>query len=177
MPEIHVCPLNKLARTTKRTGASHIATLINAGTRVDRPNSVPTDNHLFLAFNDINTPADGMTLAGEEHMAQYLDFVRSWDRANPMIVHCWAGVSRSTAGAMIALCTLRPDLAEDHVAQTIRARSPEATPNQRLITLADQMLGREGRMLSAVKAIGRGADCFEGSVFQLTVGTRQGDAI
>lgn len=177
MPDIHVCPLNKLARTAKRTGASHIATLINADTRVDRPYSVSPDNHLFLAFNDINTAMDGMTLAGEDHMVRYLDFIRNWDRQKPMIVHCWAGVSRSTAGAMIALCALRPDLDEQHVADTIRARSPEATPNQRLITLADAMLGRDGRMLAAVQSIGRGADCFEGSVFQLTVGTCEGDAI
>jgi hypothetical protein len=45
--------------------------------------------------------------------------------------------------------------------------SPTATPNRRLVALADRRLGREGRMAAAIAAIGRGADCFEGAPFAL----------
>ncbi|WP_306258283.1 tyrosine phosphatase family protein [Pararhizobium sp. IMCC21322] len=169
MSAIYVCSLDRLEKTASDSQASHMATLINADTIVARPPTIEPENHLFLGFNDINEPLEGMLLPGEQHVREFVRFVENWDQAAPLIVHCWAGVSRSTAGAMIATCLLRPDLDEKLVAATIRARSPEATPNKRLVALADYVLGREGRMLAAVEDIGRGIDCFEGSVFHLSI--------
>lgn len=173
MGAIYVCSLDKLAKTAQDSGASHVATLINADTDVTRPSQVPAENHLFLGFNDIVEPTEGLLPPGEIHVRDFMNFVESWDQAAPLIVHCWAGVSRSTAGAMIAACMLRPDLDEELVANTIRNRSPEATPNIRLVSFADALLGRNGRMVNAVTQIGRGVDCYEGSVFHLKI---SGDA-
>jgi predicted protein tyrosine phosphatase len=169
MPAVYVCPLSRLGETVQQCGASHVVTLINPGTPVQRPVSVPEDRHLFIGVNDISDPVDGMILPGRDHLDTYLDFVRSWDRKNPMVVHCWAGVSRSTAGAFTALCMLRPDLPEAEIAARLRARSPEATPNARLVALADERLDRGGRMIEAVRQIGRGANAFEGTVFSLAI--------
>lgn len=169
MSAIYVCSLDKLEKTARECRASHVATLINRDTLVVRPPSVRANDHLFLGFNDIIEPLAGMTLAGEDHVRDFISFVERWDQAAPLIVHCWAGVSRSTAGAMIATCLLRPDLDEALIAKTIRQRSPEATPNRRLVALADEILGRNGRMLDAVNGIGRGVDCYEGSVFHLKI--------
>ena len=93
--------------------------------------------------------------------------MRRWDRAAPIVVHCFAGISRSTAAAFSALCAARPDLDEEEIALRLRARSPEATPNARIVALADEILGRSGRMVRAVEKIGRGAEAFEGTVFAL----------
>lgn len=169
MSAIYVCSLDRLEKTASDSRASHMATLINADTNVARPPTIQPDHHLFLGFNDINEPLEGMLLPGEQHVREFIRFVEKWDQAAPMIVHCWAGVSRSTAGAMIATCFLRPDLDEKLVAAAIRERSPEATPNKRLVALADYVLERDGRMLAAVDDIGRGIDCFEGSVFHLKI--------
>ncbi len=169
MPDILVCSLSRLAQTTETSGASHIVTLISAGTPVPRPAAVSADNHLNLAFNDITEAMDDMTLPGEAHVSTFLDFVGKWDQQAPLIVHCWAGVSRSTAGAFTALCALRPDVPEAAIAQAIRSRSPEATPNSLFVALADRLLAREGRMVEAVKAIGRGQNAFEGTIFALPV--------
>ncbi len=169
MPAVYVCPLSRLEQTVTQSGASHIATLINQDTPVKRPPSVAEENHLLLGFNDISTPMDGMTLPGAEHMDAYLDFVRRWDRKLPLVVHCWAGVSRSTAGAFTALCLLRPDLPETEIAARLRRGSPEATPNARLIALADARLERNGRMIAAVQEIGRGINAFEGTIFSLAI--------
>jgi predicted protein tyrosine phosphatase len=49
----------------------------------------------------------------------------------------------------------------------LRAASPHATPNRLIVRLADDLLGRKGRMVEAVTAIGRGADAWEGRVFTL----------
>ncbi len=169
MPAIYVCSLSKLEATVAQSKASHIATLISEATPVQRPQGVRAQDHLILSFNDISTPVEGMTPPGETHIDRYLSFIDDWNRAAPLVVHCWAGVSRSTAGAMIALCTLRPDLDEDDIAGRIRAGSPEATPNSRMIAIADRRLERGGRMIRAAERIGRGREAFEGTVFSLTV--------
>ena len=169
MPAVYVCPLSRLDEIVARSGASHVVTLINPGTPVVRPASVAEDRHLFIGVNDITDPIDGMILPDHDHLDRYLDFLRAWDRKRPMVIHCWAGVSRSTAGAFTALCLFRPDLSETVIAKRLRARSPEATPNARLVALADARLGREGRMIEAIRQIGRGTDAFEGSVFSLAI--------
>ena len=169
MPSIHVCSLSRIGETVAATGASHLLTLINDRTPVPRPDSVPPENHLFLAFNDIVEPIEGMTPPAVEHVVALIDFARRWDRARPMVVHCFAGISRSTAAAFIIACVLRPDLDERDVAASIRAQSPTATPNARLIRLADGYLGRDGRMVAAIAAIGRGEDAFEGDPIKLDI--------
>lgn len=167
MSAIYVCPLSRLEETVQKTGARHIVTLINRETLVDRPESVEVGNHLFLGMHDICDPADGMVCPAEHHVETLLDFVRRWDRETPVVVHCFAGISRSTAAAFSAFCAMRPDLDEADIARRIRERSPEATPNARIVQMADAILGREGRMVEAVERIGRGVFAYEGTVFAL----------
>ena len=62
---------------------------------------------------------------------------------------------------------LDPGRDEAQLAQTLRRLSPSATPNPRLVAIANALLGRQGRMVSAIAAIGRGADAFEGTPFCL----------
>ncbi len=169
MPFLQVCSLARLPRTVAEINASHVLTLINAQTPVTRPMSISEERHLYIAMSDILEPLDGHIIPGEAHVRQLLDFVRSWDRAQPMVIHCYAGVSRSTAAAMITACALNPDRNERDVAELIRERSPTATPNLRLVAVADQILGRDGRMYVAAEKIGRGEDCFEGVPFRLEV--------
>lgn len=167
MSAIYVCPLSRLAQTVAQSGARHVVTLINRDTPVARPADVELANHLWLAMHDICEPADGMICPAEEHVQELLDFMSRWDRQAPVVVHCFAGISRSTAAAFSAFCAARPDLDEAEIAARLRQRSPEATPNARIVAVADAILGRDGRMLRAVERIGRGAEAFEGSVFAL----------
>jgi predicted protein tyrosine phosphatase len=167
---ITVCSLARLGETVERTRARHLVTLISGGTQVARPASILAENHLFLTFNDITAPADGLTPPGEAHVRELIGFVRRWDLSGPMVIHCFAGISRSTAAAYIAACALQPDMDEDALALELRSSSPSATPNARLVALADGLLGRNGRMSAAIKGIGRGADAYEGTPFTFTVG-------
>jgi predicted protein tyrosine phosphatase len=169
MPYLKVCSLARLQRTVQEEDASHVLTLINAGTPVTRPLSVPEDRHLFIAMSDIIEPLEGHIIPAEAHVRSLLSFVRSWDRARPMVVHCYAGVSRSTAAALITAAALNPGRPEAEIAGVIRASSPTATPNLKLVGVADAMLGRNGRLFDAAEAIGRGADCFEGVPFRLDI--------
>lgn len=167
MPTLHVCSLSRLHETVDRVGATHLASLINAGTPVERPAAIRPENHLFLGFNDIVEPMDGMIPATSAQMARFVDFIRTWDRSGPLVVHCWAGISRSTAGAYVVACTLLPQIDEVVIARGLRRLSPSATPNGRIVALGDALLGRDGRMVAAIRAIGRGADAYEGTPFAL----------
>jgi len=105
---IHVCSLAALPETVRITGASHVLTVMGNVDQVQRPVSVLPANHLKVAFDDITEPMDGYVMPSEEHVARVLGFVRGWDRNAPMVIHCWAGVSRSTASAFAAACALNP---------------------------------------------------------------------
>jgi predicted protein tyrosine phosphatase len=162
---IHVCPLAHLEATVLATGARHVVTLINVATPVPRPAMISAANHLVLGMSDIAEPLEGHVAPGEEHLERLLAFVAAWDRTTPLVVHCWAGVSRSTAAAYVAACALDPARDEMEAALALRLASPTATPNPRLVALADARLDRNGRMIAAIAAIGRGSDCYEGSPF------------
>ena len=164
---IHVCSLAALPATVEATGASHVLTVMGKVDQVQRPVSIRPENHLKVAFDDISEPMDGYVMPSEAHVAQVLDFVRSWDRGAPLVIHCWAGVSRSTASAFAAACALNPHRAEIDIARQIRAASPIASPNRRIVTLADQALGRDGRMVRALEAIGPASMMVEGIPFRV----------
>ena len=166
---IHVCSLAKVDETVTKTGAERLLSLLAAGTEVVRPASIVPENHLHLVMHDIAVAQEGMTMPGEEHVRNLLDFARQWDRVKPMVVHCYAGISRSTASAYIIAAALAPKRDEVELAQTLRALSPSATPTPRLIAVADTLLDRNGRMIEAIQAIGRGADAFEGTPFALRI--------
>ena len=165
---LHVCPLSRVRDTLDASGARHLITLINRQTMLETPPGIEPANHLRLAFNDIVAPQDGLVHPCEAHVEQLVQFARSWNREGSLVVHCWAGISRSTAAAFITLCALNPDAPERLVAQQIRQASATASPNRLLIRLADDVLGRRGRMLSAVEAMGPAEPASEGHPFRLT---------
>jgi predicted protein tyrosine phosphatase len=164
---IHVCSLARLHATVEETGARRVITLMRDVEMVRRPPTIEHADHLLLRLDDISEPLDGYTVPGEEHVADLLAFVRAWDRAAPLVIHCYAGVSRSTAGAFVSACALNPRRPEVEIAKDIRRLSPTATPNIRIVMLADKILGRDGRMVTAIEGIGRGIECYEGHPFRL----------
>jgi predicted protein tyrosine phosphatase len=130
------------------------------------PDLAATGNHLKLTMHDIAAPVDGMKPPGTDQVEQLIRFVESWNRKAPMLIHCWAGISRSTASAFITQCLHRPNSTEKELADELRDLSPSATPNPLIIAHADALMGRNGRMISAIENIGRGANAFEGNVFE-----------
>ncbi len=169
---IYVCPLSKVAETAAVAKASHLVSLINEGTPVTRPTGILEENHLFLAFNDITQPMDGFTPPDQRVVQTYLDFIDHWSGEDAIVIHCFAGISRSTAAGFVAACRKRPDASERAIAETLRAAAPQATPNSLFVSIADDLMGRRGRMVDAIKRIGRGANAFEGSPFSLSTAQR-----
>ena len=166
---IVVCPLSRLEAVVEQHRPERLISVIANGGRVTRPAIIAADNYLHVAINDIAVAQGGMILPGEAHVRRILDFAAEWDRQRPMVVHCFAGISRSTATAYMIAAAANPARDEAELAHLLRWNSPSATPNARMIALADQILQRDGRMVRAIQAIGRGADAFEGEPFTLPV--------
>ncbi len=164
---LYVCSLSKLQQVVDEVEATHLVTVLNPEMGMERPERIAPERHLRLNLNDIAATLPGFKLASEQQVQQLIDFVQAWDRQTPMVVHCWAGVSRSTASAYIAACSLRPDMSEIDLANALREASPRATPNSHLIALADDLMGRDGRMIEAIESLGRGAYCYEGDIFAM----------
>ena len=136
---IYVCSLAALPDTVRATGASHILTVMANVDQVQRPASVLEANHLRVQVDDITEQMDGFVAPSEAHIEKVLNFVRGWDRGAPMVVHCYAGISRSTASAFAAACALNPHRDEIAIARQIRAASPIA-----LAEPADRQSRRQG---------------------------------
>jgi predicted protein tyrosine phosphatase len=164
---IHVCSLAALPDTVKATGASHVLTVMANVAQVQRPASVLEANHLRVQMDDITEHMDGFMAPSDSHIEQVLDFVRGWDRNAPLVIHCYAGISRSTASAFAAACMLNPHRDEISIARQIRAASAIASPNRLIVSLADRALGREGRMLRALDEMGPGSMLVEDRPFRV----------
>lgn len=168
-PLIHVTPMSRLNAVLQATDAAHLVTLLTAGSGFERPAAIDAGRHLHLTMNDINEPREGMIPPDVSHVKALLDFARRWNRQGPMVINCYAGISRSTAAAYVVQCSFLRDVDEGELAMNLRHRAPSATPNARIIALADDALSRQGRMRRAIASIGRGADAFEGEPFVLDV--------
>ena len=164
---IHVCSLAALPETVRLTGASHVLTIMANVGQVQRPETIRPENHLRVSVDDITEELAGFVAPSHDHVTQVLEFVRGWDRGAPLVIHCYAGISRSTASAFAAACALNPHRNELDIARAIRSASPIASPNRLIVSLADKALGREGRMVQALDAIGPGVMMVDSIPFRI----------
>ena len=167
---IHVCSLARLHETVDRTGARHVVTCLRRSDEVRLDGRIARENHLVLSMDDIAIPMDGYTAPADEHVSRLIKFVTAWDRTAPLVVHCYAGISRSSASAFVSACALNPKRDEMQIAWELRNASRTAMPNVRIVSLADRLLKRDGRMVRAIEAIGPGDFATEGSPFLLNLG-------
>jgi len=164
---IFVTPLSRLSETLAASGARRMISLQSIGATFNRPPGIEPDAYLQLAMHDIAEEREGFVAPSREQVAAMLTFAKQVSRDEPLLIHCYAGISRSTAAAYVIAAALRPHLNEHALAQDLRRLAPSATPNPRIVALADDLLGRDGRMVAAIRAIGRGAEAFEGTPFTL----------
>ena len=168
MSSIVVAPLAEIDRAAERYAPRTMLTLMSTDDPVPAPPGV--ERHVSLTFNDVadvSAAARGLVPPAREHVQTILDTVRAWDGEAPLLIHCWFGVSRSPAAAILALAALAPERDADEIADALRTAAPYATPNARMIALGDELLDRRGALVRAVERIGRGAETGGGEVFAL----------
>lgn len=134
--------------------ADHVLSLISP----DAEAPVVAGPRTLLRFNDIVEDREGLVAPS----AAMIETILGLAATPTLLIHCFAGVSRSTAAAYILACTRSGD--ERVLAGQLRTLCPEATPNALMVALADTILQRNGAMSRAIAGIGRGADAFEGTV-------------
>ena len=148
---------------------SHLISLLDPNAMVDTPEGLHAERHLKVGVNDIWEPAEGLVCPTADVVGQILTFGRTWEPLDPMLVHCWAGVSRSSATAFMLACERAPETSEHVIAERLRQASSVATPNELMVRLADDILGRRGRMVDAVRAIGIGSYAYPNPPYELPV--------
>jgi len=164
---ILVCPLRLVEVTIAERRPSHLITLLSPEEMIGTPVGFDPARHLRLGVHDIAEPMDGLTHPDAALVEQFLDFASGWDASAPLLIHCWAGISRSTATAYALACARNPHADEYAIARALRQASRTAWPNRAIVAVADDILGRRGRMTEAVDEIGGNNYETEGVPFEL----------
>ena len=162
---IIVCPLSDLPKAIREDRPSAVVSLLSPHQMIPEIHTYADGRHLRLEMEDVSEIRRGEKGPAQEHVTKLLDFVSQWDRSAPIIIHCWAGISRSTAAALITQCALRPDVDEAELAAELGAVAPHAKPNPLLAQYADDILGRGGRLARAAESIWTDMSVYEGYRF------------
>lgn len=158
----------------REIGAVHAVTLINSVEMpgVPTPSHMPAENHLRLVMSDIDHPEEGRIMPTAVHVRELLAFLPRWGRQTPLLIHCRAGVSRSPAAAFITLCALNPDTDEQSLARHLLKAGRLANPNRLMVSLADEVMSRNGRMVAAMDVFADAGKPDEGELFSFkAIGT------
>ena len=111
----------------------------------------PAPPHLVLAFEDVDDDTLGIRVATLQQVEEALKFARRHADGS-LLVHCFHGVGRSTAIALSVLADRLGAGAESQAMDRLLLLRPTATPNLVVVKLADQALGRGGRLIAALAA-------------------------
>ncbi|MEE8246465.1 MAG: protein tyrosine phosphatase [Alphaproteobacteria bacterium] len=152
MPTIHVSNLADLEAHLHAVRPSHLVSMLADDAFPETPEWIADADHLRLRFHDIAEPLPDHVAPGAHHLHSLIDFARGWPGEAPIVVHCFAGVSRSTAAALTVLALHNPGR-EAEAAALLRARAPHAYPNRLMIRLVDEILALDGRLVAAVEAM------------------------
>src|ERR1700722_10168413 len=101
---ILVTPLSVVEDTIRSHRPSHLVTLLSPEHMIETPPGIDSARHLRLAVNDVSGVGASAPPPARHHVDELLEFGRTWEPHAPILVHCWAGISRSTAAAFILLC-------------------------------------------------------------------------
>jgi predicted protein tyrosine phosphatase len=162
---IHACPLSRLHDVAAGLGRFDLLSLSSPGHGSLDSRDLGCRRQLNLSFNDIAERRAGLVAPDADLVQAIIDFGRA-AQEYPMLINCWAGISRSSAAAYVIVCERNPGF-ERQIADELRRLAPAVTPNRLVVSIADDLLARGGRMTDAIARIGRGADAFEGTPYRL----------
>lgn len=173
--KITVSSLDQIDYVVATDQPSHMITLIDPATHVSTPHVIDRKKHLRIDCHDIPAPRDNLIHPTEEHVRTVIDFLGQWEMEAPMLIHCFMGISRSSAAAYIALC-LHNEGREMEAAYHLRSEGAHAQPNPLIIAHADRILARDGQMIAAVEKIGAADLSTMGMPFTVSMDLRPVDS-
>ena len=151
--DLVICGLKEIDGTLDER-VTHVLSILDPGTpEPAKFAEVPADQLLRLKFHDIiETNVPMMDAPAAEHIDAILAFGAAAARAHHRIlIHCHMGISRSTAAMLSLMAQMQPQEAEDALFARLRQIRPQAWPNSLMVGYADELLGRDGRLVSALR--------------------------
>lgn len=151
MPEFFICNRSQVRRRVKQLGITHLLTLLDPGRSMFKPTLIAPANWLWLKFEDQESPQD-LHAPTLEHAERILAWGKNLPKDARVLVHCQAGVSRSTASALALWVQTHNTLTGardwiDHI-------RPQACPNMLLAEFFDKLLGMQGEFQAMCDSIG-----------------------
>ena len=155
---IIVCSLKDLETVCESIKPTHVISVIDPGYAPKTPSGV--SQHLKLGFDDIvgissdnkifrlNTDEVPQLPPNSTHTDSIINFSNTWKKKDPIVIHCWCGVSRSMATASYLMCK-EDSINIDRNIRYIRSVAPHANPNKVLIKLFESSLKLENKMTQA----------------------------
>ena len=147
-----ICGLDELAGFAG-AGVSHVLSILDPDWPAPAAlGAYGPHHHVVRRFHDVADAApdvDAPAVADVDAILAWSDVLGA-DAAAHALVHCHAGVSRSTAAAVILLTRHNPGREAEAFEAVARLR-PRSWPNRRLLAIADRRLGRDGALVAALR--------------------------
>jgi predicted protein tyrosine phosphatase len=156
---LSVCGIEELAGHCA-AGVTHVLSILDPDWPVPEAFGAFGEHaKLELRFHDVIDERGGMIVPRPEHVTELLDFGRGLSpelgEEAHLLVHCHAGVSRSTAAMALIVAQAAPDEPGERIFDEVLRLRPQAWPNLRMLELGDAMLGRRGELIAAAAGIYR----------------------
>lgn len=138
----------------------HVISINNPKEEPPRPLQQHPGRHLVLHFHDITGPSGGGMLApSTKDVKDILEFAEGIELQDEVLVHCAAGISRSSAAALGIIASKLEPSAENgtRAVQEVLNIKSIIHPNRDMVVDVDKLLGYQGALLAAHGA------AFEGS--------------
>ncbi len=136
-------------------GVTHVLSILDPGwPEPESLSGFDIHHRLRLRFHDVIESQPGWIAPERWDVELLLAFSRDLAASEKahLLVHCHAGVSRSTAAATLVMAQTRPDRPAAEVLVEIVRLRPRAWPNLRILELGDEVLGRRGEIVEAARA-------------------------
>ena len=152
--QVTICGIDELELHCA-AGVTHVLSILDPGwPEPEAFGAFDPHRRLELRFHDVIETEPGCVAPESLDVEQLLSFGHDLTegKGTHLLVHCHAGVSRSTAAATLIVAQARPDRPAEEALQTVLSRRPRAWPNLRILELGDALLERRGEIVGAARA-------------------------
>lgn len=151
--ELRITSRKDAPKTARSIQATHLVSLLDPGVSVHRPRCVAPENRLLLAFMD-HENAEAPHAPRLEHIERLLHFGKRIPSGAKVVVHCEAGVCRSTAAAFLLLVQAMGTEKAEEALEIVRQVRPVALPNLLIVAHGDHLFGTGGRLTDLAEKLG-----------------------
>ncbi len=157
LPDLTICGLDELGDHSTRAVTHVLSILYPNGQEPEAFWTYDPHHRIEMHFNDAIESGPGIELPQARHVEEILAFGNAFQRdlaarrEAHLLIHCHAGISRSTAAMTALLMQADPDETEERIFERLVAIRPRAWPNSLMIGFADDLLGRGGRLTAALR--------------------------